>query len=77
MIIDTHCHLDYFSEAEIDEMLGYVKRANLMSLYHGNPFKSWGHYEPSLKYFPSGVAGMKSCATNSRFTPLNAGSGVK
>jgi len=55
-----------FSESDIDEMLGYVKRANLMSLYHGNPFKSWGHYEPSPKYFPSGVAGVKTCATKAR-----------
>ena len=50
-----------YSEADIDEMLGYVKRANLMSLYHGGPFKSWGHYELNPKYFPNGVAGLKAC----------------
>lgn len=62
-----------FSEADIDEMLGYVKRANLMSLYHGNPFRSWGHYEPSPKYFPSGVAGMKSCATKAKAQGIRLG----
>ena len=62
-----------FSEADIDEMLGYVKRANLMSLYHGNPFKSWGHYEPSPKFFPSGVAGMKSCATKAKAEGIRLG----
>ncbi len=50
-----------YNEADIDEMLGYVKRANLMSLYHGGPFKSWGHYELNPKYFPNGVAGLKAC----------------
>ena len=62
-----------FSEADIDEMLGYVKRANLMSLYHGNPFKSWGHYEPSPKFFPSGVAGVKMCATKARAQGIRLG----
>jgi hypothetical protein len=47
-----------YSEADIDELLGYVKRANLMSLYHGNLFKSWGHYEPNPKFFPNGEAGV-------------------
>ncbi len=50
-----------YAEADIDEMLAWVKRANLMSLYHGGPFKSWGHYELNPKYFPNGVAGLKAC----------------
>ena len=62
-----------FSEADIDEMLGYVKRADLMSLYHGNPFKSWGHYEPSPKFFPGGVAGMKTCATKAKAQGIRLG----
>jgi hypothetical protein len=62
-----------FSESDIDEMLGYVKRANLMSLYHGNPFKSWGHYEPSPKYFPGGAAGVKTCATKAREKGIRLG----
>ncbi|MBI3867556.1 MAG: hypothetical protein HY299_03410 [Verrucomicrobia bacterium] len=62
-----------FSESDIDEMLGYVKRANLMSLYHGRPFKSWGHYEPSPKFFPNGVAGVKACATQARAMGIRLG----
>ncbi len=62
-----------FSEGDIDEMLGYVKRANLMSLYHGNPFKSWGHYVPSPKYFPNGVAGVKTCATKAKALGIRLG----
>jgi hypothetical protein len=62
-----------YSEADIDEMLGYVKRAGLVSLYHGNAWKSWGHYEPSPKFFPNGVAGMKGCADKARALGLRLG----
>ncbi len=62
-----------FSESDIDEMLGYVKRADLMSLYHGNPFKSWGHYQPNPKFFPQGVAGVKQCADKARALGIRLG----
>jgi hypothetical protein len=55
-----------FSEATIDEMIGYTKRGGFLSLYHPNPFKSWGHYEPSPRYFPSGEAGLKACADKAK-----------
>lgn len=50
-----------YSEENIDEMLGYVKRADLMGLYHGDPFLSWGHYEFHPRHFPNGAPGMKVC----------------
>jgi hypothetical protein len=62
-----------FSEATIDEMLGYVKRANLMSLYHESAFKSWGHYEPNPKFFPGGVAGVKACADKAKAIGVRLG----
>jgi len=62
-----------FSESNVDEVLAQVKRANLMSLYHGGPFKSWGHYEPSPKYFPSGMAGLKACADKARALGIRLG----
>lgn len=62
-----------FSESNVDEVLQHVKRANLMSLYHGGPFKSWGHYEPSPKYFPSGMAGLKACADKARALGIRLG----
>ena len=62
-----------YSESDIDEMLAYVKRADLMSLYHGNAFKSWGHYEPSPKFFPNGVAGVKACADKARALGIRLG----
>ena len=50
-----------FSEADVDEMLAFAKRANLASLYHGGPFRSWGHYELNPRDFPNGNEGMKAC----------------
>ena len=47
-----------FSEETIDEMIDYAKRGNFLSLYHPSPFKTWGHYELSPRYFPKGEAGM-------------------
>jgi hypothetical protein len=48
-----------FGENDIDEMIGYVKRAGLISLYHEGPFKSWGHYILDSSQFPNGRAGLK------------------
>ena len=62
-----------FSESNVDEVLALVKRANLMSLYHGDAFKSWGHFEPSPKFFPGGVAGLKACATKARALGIRLG----
>ena len=62
-----------FSESTIDEMLGYVKQANLMSLYHENAFKSWGHYEPNPKFFPGGMAGLKACADKAKASGIRLG----
>ena len=62
-----------FSESTIDEMLGYVKQANLMSLYHENAFKSWGHFEPNPKFFPGGIAGLKACADKAKASGIRLG----
>ena len=62
-----------FSEANVDEVLAQVKRANLMSLYHGDAFKSWGHFEPSPKFFPGGMAGLKACVAKARALGIRLG----
>ena len=54
-------------------MLGYVKQANLMSLYHENAFKSWGHFEPNPKFFPGGMAGLKACADKAKASGIRLG----
>lgn len=50
-----------FKENEVDEMIGYTKRAGLISLYHEGPFKSWGHFVLDSAQFPNGRAGLKQC----------------
>ncbi len=55
-----------FSEKTIDELLEYAKRGNFLSLYHGSPFKSWGHYSLNPRFFPNGQAGMKECVRKAK-----------
>ncbi len=62
-----------FSEETVDEMLESVQRANLAGLYHGNPFKTWGHYELHPRHFPNGVQGMKKCVEKARALDLRLG----
>ncbi|MCX6285325.1 MAG: hypothetical protein NTW31_13955 [Bacteroidetes bacterium] len=50
-----------YSEASIDELLEYTRRANLQTLYHMNAWESWGHYELSKEFFPHGLQGLKTC----------------
>jgi hypothetical protein len=49
-----------FGESEVDEMIGYAKRAGMISLYHEGPFESWGHFVLSKEQFPDGRAGLKA-----------------
>ncbi|MFM2145435.1 MAG: hypothetical protein RL732_271 [Bacteroidota bacterium] len=62
-----------FSEAEADEMIGYAKKAGLISLYHEGPFQSWGHFILDSVQFPSGVAGLKNCADKAHAAGLLLG----
>ncbi|MCA9196251.1 MAG: hypothetical protein KDA87_01895 [Planctomycetales bacterium] len=62
-----------FSEETVDEMIAYAKRANFLSLYHPSPFQSWGHYEPSDRFFPNGEAGLKACAEKAKQAGLLLG----
>jgi len=62
-----------FGEKDIDEMIGYTKRAGLFSLYHEGPFKSWGHYILNPEYFPNGNTGLKSCVDKAHAAGLHFG----
>jgi hypothetical protein len=62
-----------FSEETIEEMIAYAKRGNFLSLYHPDPFKSWGHYELSPRYFPNGEAGMTMCVDKAKAAGLLIG----
>jgi hypothetical protein len=62
-----------YSENDIDELLGYTKRANLMTLYHMEPFESWGHYRVSRKSFPNGINGLKKCVEKAKAVGIRLG----
>jgi hypothetical protein len=62
-----------YSESTIDELLGYTKRANLMTLYHMEMFESWGHYEINKKDFPNGVEGLKKCVGKAKAMGIRLG----
>ncbi|HLO79954.1 MAG TPA: hypothetical protein VK166_03295 [Chitinophagaceae bacterium] len=62
-----------FGESDIEEMIGYVKKAGLISLYHEGPSQSWGHYILDPKQFPNGRNGLKNCADKAHAAGLYLG----
>lgn len=62
-----------FNEQNVDEMIGYTKRAGLISLYHEGPFKSWGHFILDSAQFPNGKAGLKQCVDKAHAAGLFMG----
>ena len=62
-----------FTEDTAGELLAFTKRANLMSLYHPEPFASWGHYALDPKSFPSGNAGMRRIVQTARAQDIRIG----
>jgi len=50
-----------FTEENIDECLDYCERLGYNTLYHGHPFKNWGHFDLIEDQFPNGWDGMKKC----------------
>jgi len=62
-----------FSESTVDELLAYTRRAGLMTLYHPEPFATWGHYTLDPKAFPNGDRGMRSAVAKSRALGIRIG----
>jgi hypothetical protein len=62
-----------FSESTVDELLGHTKRADLMTLYHPEPFATWGHYALDPKAFPSGDGGMRRAVEKARALGIRIG----
>lgn len=65
-----------FTETTIDTLLNCAERAGLMSLYHGHPFKTWGHFELIPEEFPHGYAGMKRCVEKAEARGMRLGAHV-
>ncbi len=62
-----------FGEKDIDEMIGFTKRAGLISLYHEGPFQSWGHFILNSNQFPKGKEGLKNCVDKAHAAGLHFG----
>jgi hypothetical protein len=62
-----------FGENEVDEMIGYTKRAGLISLYHEGPFQSWGHFILDSTQFPNGKEGLKKSVGKAHAAGLRYG----
>jgi len=62
-----------FGENEVDEMIGYTKRAGLISLYHEGPFQSWGHFILDSTQFPNGNVGLKKSVEKAHAAGLRFG----
>lgn len=62
-----------YGEKDIDEMIGYTKRAGLISLYHEGPFKSWGNFVLNPEQFPNGKDGLKNCVDKAHAAGLFLG----
>jgi hypothetical protein len=50
-----------FSENSLDQAIQLTKKAGLQYLYHGGPFKTWGHFVLDEKAFPDNWISMKKC----------------
>ncbi len=62
-----------YGEKDIDEIIGYTKRAGLVSLYHEGPFKSWGNFVLNPDQFPNGKDGLKNCVDKAHAAGLFLG----
>ena len=62
-----------FSEKNIDRAIAYTKQAGLKYLYHGGPFKNWGHFELLEESFPNGWMGMKKVVEKAEANGLHVG----
>jgi hypothetical protein len=50
-----------FSEENLDRAIELTKKAGLKYLYHGGPFKNWGHFDLHENAFPDNWESMKRC----------------
>lgn len=50
-----------FNEDNLDRAIALTQKAGLKYLYHGGPFKTWGHFVLDEKSFPDNWESMKRC----------------
>jgi len=62
-----------FGEESLDQALELTRRAGLRYLYHGGPFRTWGHFELHTNQFPEGWRSMKRCVERARTQGIRLG----
>ncbi len=62
-----------FGEETLERALDVVSRAGLRYLYHGAPFKTWGHFELDPKMFPNGWDGLARCVAKAEARGIHVG----
>ena len=62
-----------FGEHNLDEILTYTQKAGFKYIYHGGPFKNWGHFELSSGDFPDGDDSLKRCVEKAAEAGIRVG----
>lgn len=62
-----------FSENNLDQAIKLTKKAGLEYLYHGGPFKTWGHFVLDEKAFPENWISMKKCVDRANAQGIKLG----
>jgi hypothetical protein len=61
-----------FSESTVGRAVDVTLKAGLRYLYHGGPFKSWGHFELG-EDFPNGIAGLREAVAYAESRGVHVG----
>lgn len=62
-----------FGEGNLDTALELTGQAGLKYLYHGGPFRTWGHFELHPGSFPDGWASLKRCVERAQAAGIRLG----
>ncbi len=62
-----------FNEANLDDAIELTKKAGLDYLYHGGPFKTWGHFVLNGEAFPDNWQSMRRCVDRAKAEGIKLG----
>lgn len=62
-----------FGEANLDAAIDLTRQAGLGYLYHGGPFRTWGHFDLQTNQFPDGWRSLKRCVDRARQAGIRLG----
>lgn len=62
-----------FDEENFGELLEYVKKAGMTSIYHSHPFENWGKFDLLPDLFPNGNKGMKKLVEKAKDEGIRVG----